>query len=355
MRTRVFRSTNSPRLAAGDAGFTLVELLVVIAIIGVLVALLLPAVQAAREAARRSKCQNNLKQLAIACHNHEDTFKKFPYATKADVLDAYNWMHLLLPYVEQKAVYDLYADLGLPISQTGDWPESQGFETAAPYVQARTTILQVHLCPSDRSHVMNEAQVPYYTRARGNYRGCAGNGDLYGNIPDGAPSGYVSSVGVFSVMRGQVFGTAVAPKQSNFANMIDGSSNTVMFAEALKAATDNWSTIGDITLGNMGGSMCSTFLTPNSTAADRVWGPCPQPQGDGGYRWPCTTLGGPLRPPGNHNNNQQTAHAAARSLHPGGVNISLGDGSVRFVSQTIDINTWRALGTARGSETLPNF
>jgi prepilin-type processing-associated H-X9-DG protein len=222
-------------------------------------------------------------------------------------------------------------------------------------MQARSTVFQVHLCPSDRSHVLNETNLPYYVRARGNYRGCAGSGDMYGNNPNGAPTGYVPGIGVFSVTRGQIYGTGTAPKQSSFADMIDGSSNTVMFAEALKATINNWSTIGDITLGNMGGSMFSTFLTPNSTGADRVWGPCPLPQGDTVYRWPCTTLGGPNRPPGNHNNNQRTAHAAARSLHPGGVNVALGDGSVRFVSQTVDVNTWRALGTVQGGETLPNF
>ncbi|MCI0359745.1 MAG: DUF1559 domain-containing protein [Planctomycetaceae bacterium] len=337
------------------AGFTLVELLVVIAIIGVLVALLLPAVQAAREASRRSKCQNNLKQLAIACHNHEDTYKKFPYANKADVLDSYNWMHLLLPYIEQQTVYDLYTNLGGPITQTGDWPGAHGFSTAAPFIQARTTILAVHQCPSDRGHIMNETNLPYYTRARGNYRGCAGSGDMYGNRPDGAPTAYVAGIGVFAVTRGQIYGTANPPKQSTFAEMLDGSSNCAMFAEALKPAMINWSTIGDNTLGNMGGSMFSTFLTPNSSAFDRPWGPCPQPQGDAAYRWPCRTLGGPLRPPGNHNNNQRTAHVAARSLHPGGVNVGLGDGSVRFVSQTIDVVTWRALGTIMGGETLGNF
>jgi prepilin-type N-terminal cleavage/methylation domain-containing protein/prepilin-type processing-associated H-X9-DG protein len=337
------------------SAFTLIELLVVIAIIGVLVALLLPAVQAAREASRRSKCQNNLKQLGIACHNHENTYKKLPYANKADVLDSYNWMHLLLPYIEQQGLHDLYANLGGPIAQTNDWPGAHGFSTAAPFIQARTTILAMHQCPSDRSHIMNETHLPYYTRARGNYRGCAGSGDMYGNTPVGAPTGYVSGRGIFAVMRGQIWDTRLPPKQSTFGDMHDGSSNCIMFAEALKPTMNNWSTIGDNTLGNMGGSMFSTFLTPNSSAPDRPWGPCPQPQGDVGYRWPCQTLGGPLRPPGNHDNNQRTAHAAARGLHPGGVNIALGDGSVRYVAQTIDVATWRALGTMQLGESIGNF
>src|SRR5262245_30040010 len=104
-------------------GFTLVELLVVIAIIGVLVALLLPAVQSARESSRRTKCQNNLKQWALAALNHESAYAKFPYGNKADVLDSYTWMHLSLPYVEQQALFEMFQNLGAPVQQTGpDWP-----------------------------------------------------------------------------------------------------------------------------------------------------------------------------------------------------------------------------------------
>jgi prepilin-type N-terminal cleavage/methylation domain-containing protein len=143
------------------AGFTLVELLVVIAIIGVLVALLLPAVQSAREASRRTKCQNNLKQWALAAHNHESAYAKFPYGNKADVLDSYTWMHLSLPYVEQQAVFEMYQNLSGPITQTGDWPGAHGFGGTAPYPQARTTVLQAQQCPSDRKHVMNEAANTY--------------------------------------------------------------------------------------------------------------------------------------------------------------------------------------------------
>jgi prepilin-type N-terminal cleavage/methylation domain-containing protein len=349
-------SRGSPRRAAG---FTLVELLVVIAIIGVLVALLLPAVQAAREAARRSQCLNNLKQLALAVHNHEGQYGKFPYGNKADVLDSYNWMHVSLPFIEQQPLYDRYQNLTGPITQTGDWPGAHGFGTAAPYPAARTTILKILLCPSDRQHVMNEANNNYYSRARGNYRACAGNADLYGNLPQGATAATYApaapGIGAFAVTRGQIFGGTIPPKQATFGDIIDGTSNTILFSEGLRPAMNNWSTINDTTLGNMGGCFFTTYNTPNSTAPDRPWGPCPLPQGDGGYTAPCTTLGGPLRPPGNHNNNQRTAHAAARSAHPGGVNVSLGDGSIRFVSQTINVATWRALGTIQGAEAISNF
>jgi prepilin-type processing-associated H-X9-DG protein len=105
----------------------------------------------------------------------------------------------------------------------------------------------------------------------------------------------------------------------------------------------------------MGGTFYSHFNTPNSTVADRPWGPCPVPQGDRGYKGPCTSLGGPNRPPGNHNNNQRQAHAAARSFHPSGVNVALADGSARFVSNNIAAVTWRALGTKDLGDPLGDF
>lgn len=334
-----------------SSGFTLVELLVVIAIIGVLVALLLPAVQAAREAARRTSCLNNLKQWGLAVMNHEDAFKKFPYGNKADVLDSYTWWHVSLPYVEQTRLYEQFGNIPGPITQSGDWPGAQGFGTTNELIQARSTVLKIHQCPSDRTHVMNETHIPYYQRARGNYRACVGSGDVYGKAPVGAPSGYVSGGGVFLVAPGAIFNGPIPPEQSTFGKISDGSSNTVMISEGLKVCINNWSTINDVSLGNMGGTFYSHFNTPNTTLADRPWGPCPQPQGDTGYKPPCQTLGGPNRPAGNHANNQSTAQVAARSLHPGGVCVAMADGSIRFISNSIDTVTWRAQGTRDLGET----
>jgi len=345
----------SPR-SSRRAGFTLVELLVVIAIIGVLVALLLPAVQSARESSRRTQCQTNLKQWALASLNHESAYAKFPYGNKADVLDSYTWMHLSLPYIEQQPVFEMYQNLSSPITQTGDWPGAHGFGSNAPYPEARKSVLKAQQCPTDRKHVMNEAANTYYSRARGNYRACAGSGDLYGNIPAGAPTGYISGIGVFGVRQGQVFGGGgQSVLYCTIGQVTDGTSNTVAFAEGLKDCIDVWSTINDVTLGNMGGTFYSHFNTPNSTVADRPWGPCPVPQGDRGYKGPCTALGGPNRPPGNHNNNQRTAHAAARSFHPSGVNVAFADGGVRFISNNISAATWRALATKDLGDELGDF
>src|SRR5687768_9569753 len=116
-----------------STGFTLVELLVVIAIIGVLVALLLPAVQAAREAARRMQCGNNLKQLGLACHNFHDTFKALPPSRSDDGL---TWCGYLLPYIEQRAYYEAF-DFTLP------WPKQT--------VPALKTPLKPFICPTRRS------------------------------------------------------------------------------------------------------------------------------------------------------------------------------------------------------------
>ena len=134
----------------------------------------------------------------------------------------------------------------------------------------------------------------------------------------------------------QVFGGGgAAVLYCRLSEITDGSSNTVALSESLKDCIDVWSTINDVSLGNMGGTFYSHFNTPNSTVADRPWGPCPVPQGDGSYKGPCTSLGGPNRPTGNSTNNQRQAHAAARSFHPGGVVVALADGSARFVSNNI--------------------
>jgi prepilin-type N-terminal cleavage/methylation domain-containing protein len=338
------------RSSPGRHAFTLIELLVVIAIIAILIALLVPAVQKVREAAARTQCQNNLKQLALGCHSYESANKKFPYATKADVLDAYNWSHLVLPYIDQQPVANIYTDLLVgTVNQTGDWPGAHGF--GATFQVARTTVIPVFICPADRGHVMNENGNTYYRRFRANYRACAGSGDLYGNLPAGAPGGYAPGKGVFFVVQGQIFGTGNAPWQTKIPQITDGTSNTILLGECLRQATDAWGTLSDITIGNMGAAFFSTFTTPNSTSPDRSWGPCPAPQGDVEYKAPCSSLGGPNRPTaGVSANNQRTAYAAARSPHMGGVYVAVADGTVRFVNNSIPAATWQALGTIMGGE-----
>jgi len=127
----------------------------------------------------------------------------------------------------------------------------------------------------------------------------------------------------------------------------DGLSNTIMLSEGLMANVTWWGgAMGEIHYGNMGGGLFSATLTPNSSAPDRILGPCPQDQGDSRYKAPCLSLGGIAW----WTRSGQLAHAAARSLHGTGVAVSLADGSTQFVTNSIEVAVWRGLSTASNNE-----
>ncbi len=330
-------------------GFTLVELLVVIAIIGILVALLLPAVQAAREAARRTQCTNNLKQLAIACHNHHDTYKQLPYGRKYDMWDTYTWTQLILPYIEQVAVYEGYYTLPQhPLVQSYPGPNGP-IGNDARLRASRHAAIEAFYCPSDSSPTQNETHTNEYGFLRGNYRGCVGAGDMYGDPATGVSGS--GGIGAFGILSGQSVdaNASVKTRGATLASIVDGTSNTLLLSEGIVPTISGWGgPIGSIIYGNMGGALFSAALTPNSTAADRPFGPCPQTQGDNTYKAPCTTAGGSAwwQP------SAAGAHVAARSKHPGGVMTALADGSVRFFSNTVDIAVWRGVATRAGGESV---
>ena len=346
------------RTGRARSAFTLIELLVVIAIIGILIALLLPAVQKIREAAARMSCSNNLKQLALACHNYHDANGQFPFGRKFDNWDTYTWSELVLPSIEQGNVYGEYLTINERAWQAS-YPGSNGvISDNAVQRQARHSVIKTLLCPSDIGPNTNEIGTAWYGMIRGNYRACTGSGDMYGSPPKGDTTAGPWGVGVFGVVpfqttdpAGKIFNTT-GPKTAGVAitAISDGTSNTVLLSEALSPESSaGWGgPIGSILSGNMGGGLFTTTITPNSSSPDRPIGPCPRDQGINSYKAPCVSLGGNAW----WTRSAVGAYVGARSRHTGGVNAALADGSVRFVPDGIDLMAWRAMGTRSGGEVV---
>jgi prepilin-type N-terminal cleavage/methylation domain-containing protein/prepilin-type processing-associated H-X9-DG protein len=330
-------------------GFTLIELLVVIGIIGILIALLVPAVQKVREASARASCSNNIKQLALACHAYHDVHRQLPYGRKFDNWDTYTWSELVLPYIEQDAIYKGYIYINDP-HWSEDYPGPNGPIGDNPKQRAsRSAVISEFLCPSDGGPHTNEFDTAAFGMVRGNYRACTGSGDMYGNKTDGSSGPW--GLGVFGVVPfqttdpgGHIFDTK-GPRTVGvqLTAITDGSSNTVLLSEGLAPdSTDGWGgVIGHILYGNMGGGLFTTTITPNSSSPDRPIGPCPKDAGIMTYKPPCVSLGGNAW----WSESAAGAFAGARSQHSGGVNVAMADGSVRFVTEEIDLAIWRAMGT----------
>jgi prepilin-type N-terminal cleavage/methylation domain-containing protein/prepilin-type processing-associated H-X9-DG protein len=295
--------------------FTLVELLVVIAIIGVLVALLLPAVQSAREASRRMKCTNNLKQWSLAMHNFHDTYGKLPYAKKNNPRTV--WIVHLWPYVEQQALHSRYNfNIGyfeVPncIANTFDGLVAQR--------------VSIYICPSDRN-VSPFHQGDQFWRAKGSYV------VNWGPYMEPFPTGQTLPQ-VLAPFGSKNFTTAGGstndPLQTRFAEITDGTSSTLMFSEVIIHPISSLrDRRGDFHNDGNGFSIFQTVNTPNSgidSIKDAIacqnylpFMPCsPTPNG----------------------------HIAARSRHPSGVMASYCDGSVRFVPNNVALNVWQTIST----------
>ena len=290
-------------------GFTLVELLVVIAIIGILIALLLPAVQAAREAARRSQCSNNLKQIGLALHNYHDVYKRFPTGSHNGAVypkprpkfpKHWDWLTQLLPFVEQQNIYD-------QINFKKDYSEVHAANNAAMKQHVDS-----FLCPSVPG-------LPTLTSC------CK---DLPG-VQDASVSSYAATATDLLEHASQENATGVIYLLSNtsIAHVRDGTSNTFVASES---------------------------YTDYDVGLKATWGPnyCPNSQCYLGRMW---AFGSLLTTKHGINQREGRSKSGIDSLHPGGAQFVFADGHVQFLSESIDQQLLGALTTRAEGEIVGAF
>lgn len=315
-------------------GFTLVELLVVIAIIGILVGLMLPAVQMAREAARRSQCTSNLDQIGTALHNYHDTHGSFPPffihrtgdpSRIADVDKGANWLVFLLPYVEQPALYDQW-DFNIPANQN----------------PGRSVELSIYQCPTD-------------PQSDGNFCSYAGGGWARGNYGmNVSPCDH--GVGNTGSSLGGVGG---ANQVVRLGDILDGTSHTVAVDE-LRAGVNEHDLRGCWAMPGLSAGTAAMYndaSTPNS----------PEPYSDDMENCAVSGMLGNANKRMGCFDSSNTGQMTARSMHPGGLQLLMADGSARFVSEDIDFKRnlsgcgseprgiWQSIHTRQGGEVVGDF
>lgn len=328
----------SPSIARAR-GFSLVELLVVIAIIGILIGLLLPTLQAARESSRRMACASNLRQIGLATQNYQGTMGRFPpgsishaYADDANnPWTFYRWSALvsISPYIENSVAFNAM-DLSVPLY-------GSSFQIMPANAGIVKQMVPIFLCPSDQRQRVNANFGPT------NYAACAGSGagggtpndtdgifyinsqTTQGNIVDGT-----SSTALFSESTLGVPGTTSHDVQKEY--------KTILFAplsDALCSGANVWNLSDPRGFAWVNGeyrcALYNHYYTPNSTTPDCIGEPA-----GGSVQTRYTPYG----------------WRAARSMHPGGVNVVMADGAVRFTTNEIDPVTWKAMSTIRGGEPI---
>jgi len=330
-------------MASQRRAFTLIELLVVIAIIAILIALLLPAVQMAREAARRTQCVNNLKQIGLALHTYHSSNGCFPHGSNFCTFDRgggpshpSHWsVHSkLLPYLDQAAIYNSI-NFSMPV-----WAMPPTPYDVDVHVTVRQQRLEVFLCPTDTNP-----------------------GTLSQSV---GPNNYMSNWGTAWPLRDGMFTNAVwRPYVVSLQMVLDGTSNTAMFSESVKGDDSNSPATLDpraevFFLTPPAGIAVSDFLQ----FADDCENLAPEPGNNFSNKGAMWFFGGGgftgyrhLTRPNGHSCAwgmevpQCFGAVSASSLHAGGgVNVLLVDGSVRWVSDNIEVQTWRALGSRNGRE-----
>jgi prepilin-type N-terminal cleavage/methylation domain-containing protein/prepilin-type processing-associated H-X9-DG protein len=328
-------------------GFTLIELLVVIAVIAILIALLLPAVQAARESGRRARCINNIKQLGLAVHMYIDSTGVLPPSmvlagsgTKVTWSNGWSIQMRLLPAIEQGNAYNA---INFSIAYQN-------------HVNTTVTgqVISTFLCPSEANQRPTSHQT-FGNVGINNYGWCMGDWFVWGSFGYAQPNR-----------------SAFGPNQSRqFADFTDGLSNTVILAE-VKSYQNYLRDCGGLSKVNDPSNIPPPNADPMQVVPEYAGGSCTlKPDGhaewvDGGvHHTGFTTAWTPNKVTGNVSiydldiNGQREkvggptfAAITSRSYHPGGVNVMLGDGSVRFIKSSIAGPTWRALGTVAGGEVI---
>jgi prepilin-type N-terminal cleavage/methylation domain-containing protein len=310
-------------------GFTLIELLVVIAIIAILIALLLPAVQQAREAARRTQCKNNLKQIGLALHNYHDVYNLLPAGAYWNIpLDnncpAANHqkgsiMIRLLPYVDQAPLFNQW-----------DFNRCDSDANANPNQQLRTIVIPVYRCPTDTFPALNG------TWAVDNYAACFGAARSGGATGNSAGPCATTPWDSFVKPNTNPNGTAGmftrSWRHTGFRDNTDGTSNTIYFGETRPECSNHrdngWAA------SNNGQGLTTTMIPINYNSCNRA-GTAPAD----GCSWYSNWV----------------TELAYKSMHVGGAQFLLGDGTVRFLSENISMETYARLGSKADNLTVGEF